>query len=441
MKKKQDLDGFQVGGARATYVLVICSLLYAVNYMDRQVLSVVLEPMKLDLGLTDAQAGWIQTAFLLSIGLSAIPISYWTDRWSRKKTLGLMALVWSALTFATGLGRNFLGVLVPRLLTGVGEAGFSAAGTALITASYPEGVRARKLGIFNMFIVIGAAGGVVMGGYLSAHHGGWRTPFFVFAVPGVILGFLAFFMQDYQTVSRRGPAESGSAFMTKARILLATPTLRWLYLGYGMHIVMAFSIMIWMPALLMRRFEVGEDVSGAIIGAWSLFGMLGAPLGGLLADRWQRRHPAGRMRFAAVMQLFCSLAIWVALFCSFIMHQGAWNRFSPWHVIGAVSGLFISLASIAGIPAIGATTQAVVTPDLKSLSWGLAMFFMYFFGGAWSPAVTGYLSDYFGGGARGLTMALLITGSFGLAACACWWQSSRHYQEDARRASAAAATP
>lgn len=113
-------------------------------------------------------------------------------------------------------------------------------------------------------------------------------------------------------------------------ILLATPTLRWLYLGYGMHIVMAFSIIIWMPALLIRRFEVGEDVSGAIIGAWSLLGMLGAPLGGLLADRWQRRHPAGRMRFAAVMQLFCSLAIWIALFCSFIMHQGAWNQLRPW---------------------------------------------------------------------------------------------------------------
>lgn len=82
-----------------------------------------------------------------------------------------------------------------------------------------------------------------------------------------------------------------------------------------------------------------------------------------------------------------------------------------------------------------------MTPDLKSLSWGLAMFFMYFLGGAWSPAGTGYLSDYFGGGARGLTIALLITGSFGLAACACWGQSSRHYQEDTRRASAAVANP
>jgi len=77
--------------------------------------------------------------------LFAMPISYWVDRWSRKNMIGIMAIVWSTFTFTTGLGRNFLTVFIPRFLTGMGNAGFPAAGTALISASYPENARARKL--------------------------------------------------------------------------------------------------------------------------------------------------------------------------------------------------------------------------------------------------------------------------------------------------------
>jgi len=171
---------FQVGGGRARYVLIICSLLYMVNYMDRQVLSIVLEPMKIDLGLTDAQAGWIQTVFLLSIGLFAMPVSYLIDRWSRSKMIGLMAIAWSAATFVTGLGWSFVAVLIPRFLTGVGEAGFSAGGTALITASYPEKDRSKKLGVFNLFIILDMAMlcMYVGGGAWSPALTGWLSDMF-----------------------------------------------------------------------------------------------------------------------------------------------------------------------------------------------------------------------------------------------------------------------
>ena len=83
---------FQIGGPRSTYVLIVCSALYMVNYMDRQVLSVVLEPMKIDLGLSDSQAGLIQTGFLMSMGVFSVPLSYMVDRWSRNKAISIMAV-------------------------------------------------------------------------------------------------------------------------------------------------------------------------------------------------------------------------------------------------------------------------------------------------------------------------------------------------------------
>jgi len=186
-------EAFKVSGFQRTSILIICLLLYMINFMDRQVLSAVLEPMKLDLKLTDTQAGILQTAFFLSMAILGIPASYLVDRWSRRKTMSLIAIIWSGFTYITGLGRSFLGVLLPRIAVGVGEAGFPAASTAMLTAVYPKESRSRILGIFNIAIPLGSALGAMLGGYLSARHGGWRTPFFVFAVPGIILGRLAFF--------------------------------------------------------------------------------------------------------------------------------------------------------------------------------------------------------------------------------------------------------
>ena len=103
-----DQNKFGSGGRSARIILIVCSLLYMVNYMDRQVLSVVLEPMKADLGLTDSQAGVLQTVFFLSMALMALPISFFVDRWSRRKTVAIMAVAWSAATYVTGMGRSFM---------------------------------------------------------------------------------------------------------------------------------------------------------------------------------------------------------------------------------------------------------------------------------------------------------------------------------------------
>ena len=207
MKKNE----YSVGGIGAHMVLVVMSLLYLVNFMDRQVLSAVLEPMRIDLGLNDFQAGAVQTVFLLGIALFSFPVAYLADRWSRRKAVALMAIIWSVFTFLTGLGRSFIGVVMPRAIVGVGEAGFTAGGTAMVSASYPSRSRAAVLGVFSLFSGLGAVLGVVLGGVISKKFGGWQTPFFVFAVPGVILGVAAFFLRDYKTADEVDAAGKSSA--------------------------------------------------------------------------------------------------------------------------------------------------------------------------------------------------------------------------------------
>ena len=189
---------------QARMILTVCTLLYMVNYMDRQIMAVVLEPMKLELGLSDTQAGLIQTIFFLSMALFALPTSFFVDRWSRRKSLGLMALIWSAATYLTGLGRGFWGLMLPRAVVGIGKSGFASAGTALITAAHGEGSRGKVMGVFNMAIPLGAALGMVLGGYISVKTGNWRSPFFIFAVPGLVLGLAAFFSQGLSNRDSQG---------------------------------------------------------------------------------------------------------------------------------------------------------------------------------------------------------------------------------------------
>ena len=164
---------YKTGGGNALFILIVCTLLYMVNYMDRQVFAVVLQPMKTELGLTDTQCGLAQTIFILGMALCSFPVAYLVDRWSRSKTIGIMALLWSIFTFLTGLARNFTTLIIPRSLVGVGESGFTAGGVAMVSAAYPPEKRSRMLGIFTIGIPLGAALGMIVGGAISASIG-WR---------------------------------------------------------------------------------------------------------------------------------------------------------------------------------------------------------------------------------------------------------------------------
>ncbi len=408
---------FKVGGWRAHGVLITCSLLYLVNNMDRYVLAVVMQPMKEALGLTDAQAGSLQTAFFLGMMAFSLPVSYLVDRWSRRKAIAVMAIVWSAFTFITGLGKSYLGVLVPRTIVGVGEAAFGAGGTAWITGVYPPGSRGRVLGIFNMLMVVGASLGFVLGGLISQRMGGWQYPFFIFAIPGIAFGTMAFFMRDYRTVRHVDDRGNEHGFAASVTMLLKIPTLRWLYVGFGLRNFANWALLSWLTAYFMRSRGIAEDEAGLAVGATALMSIFGPAIGGVLADRWHKRNPKGRMLLLALSDLLSAVCAIAALLLNV---QGAgYLLICAWAAIAMV-----------GIPALSAVTQDVAEPAVKTLSFGLAVFCSYLLGGAWGPFVVGAISDGLGGGAEGLRNALMIVCLAGFVAAYVEWRGARTYPAD-----------
>jgi MFS family permease len=423
---------FEVGGKRATFVLVICCILYCINWMDRQVFSVVAAPMMKDLGLTKAQVGWIQNFFILSIGFFALPVSYLVDRWSRRKSISIMAILWSIATFATGLGRSFTSVLIPRIGVGVGEAGFGPGGTALIGASYKPEERGHKLSYFNMFIAVGVMLGLVLAGFV-AQNWGWAAAFFFFAVPGIIFGVIAWFMQDYPT---RPKAESGN-FWKNFFTLWKIPTLRWLYLGFGMHMMVIVTVAHWNVTLLVYRFNLSVALAPTIMAAILLATLFAYPLGGRICDKWEKKSPGGRMRFAALCTFSGAVLAILYFYFAFILYTGKLNE---WGFLMILGFLFYMLHTvvIAGVGgAVGATTQMVVPVHLKSLSFGVAMAAMYGLGGGWGSGIAGSIADAIGTGKPGdwysLTIGVMIVCTVAMLGLFCWLRSAHHYKNDIQK--------
>jgi MFS family permease len=416
MNAKDGAKEFAISRLSAWYILIVCTLLYMINYMDRQVLSITIEFIKKDLSLSDTQIGVIQTLFFTSMAVFSIQDAYMVDRWSRRKTVCFMAVCWSFFTFMTGLGKNFLGLLIPRTLVGVGEAGFTSGGTPLIAAAFPKRSRSMAMGIFNMAIPLGSALGAILGGAISQSYG-WRMSFFVFTFPGIILGLLAFYMKDYKTVRDIDETGHQITFPRSAISLFSIPTLKWLYLGFAMQTFMAFAYLTWLPSFIMRMQGLDAKKAGLVFGIIALMSIFGAVFGGITADLWQKKNKKGRMLTAATALLIASVFFFLMIYFNV---SG----------IGFAFGIIFGIFSVVPMPAISAVTQDVSPPSLKGVSWGMAAFCCYVLGGAWAPMFVGAISDGLGGGAHGIKIGLLITTFGGIAGALFYWLSAQHYPND-----------
>ena len=411
---------YQTGGWKAHWILMVCLLLYTLSYMDRIVLAVVLQPMKLELGLSDTQLGAIQTIYMLSYGALAIPTAYLVDRWSRKKSIGVLAIILNAFSALTGLAWNFVSVVIPRIFCGAGATGMVTGSIAMITAAYPKARLGRAMGIFNSGIPLGIALGAITGGVMAARFG-WRSPFILLGGIGLALSMAAFFLKDYRTV-KEGVTVSLVGLWQSIVKLLKIPTLRWYYLGYAMMLVTSLAQINWMPAYLIRQFDIGTDTAGYLTCGISLVAIIGAPLGGVLSDSWYRKNRRGRLWLPAVSSALSSLL----LAASFL-------AFSRSFALGLALIIIFGIVNMVAIPALSVISQDVVPVAYKGLSYGVASLCMYALGGAWAPVLVGGISDSLGGGAAGLMWAVVIACSGGLLACVCFIRGAKHYVADEDR--------
>jgi MFS family permease len=370
--------------------LIALFLANLVNFFDRAIPSVVAEPIKAEFSLSDLQLGLIMSAFTLVYAVAGLPLGRLADRGNRPKIIGAGLLLWSGLTAATGAAGNYMLFILARLGVGVGEASFTPAANSMIGDMYPADRRSRALGVFMLGLPVGLMLAYFTVGKITEAFGSWRAPFFVAAVPGVLLALVMFRMRDPE----RGGSEHTAAGAVLAddaavtrpiRRLLSIPTLRWLILAGLTFNFAAYAVNSFVVPLLMRQYELkltpAAAVTGIIVGLTGLIGLLA---GARLADRAATTSPNARLTIGVVS---CAVAAPLTAL-ALMQNGGSVVAFTALFAAGwlLAYGFYISV-----YPAI----HDVVVPRLRATATALFFAAMYLLGGFSGPVVVGAISDWF----------------------------------------------
>jgi predicted MFS family arabinose efflux permease len=369
--------------ALPTTTLFVLFLLNTLNFFDRNVLSAVVEPLRREWGLRDAQIGWIGTAFTLLYAVVGLPLGRLADSTRRTWLLGGGALLWSAMTALSGLATGFASLFASRLGVGVGEAVCAPAAVSLIGDLFPSERRGRATAIFMLGLPVGLGLSYAVGGAV-AQAWGWRAAFFVAGLPGLALGALCLALPE----PPRGTAEphpigarrrSGSA----VALLAHTPTLAWIIVSGALHNFNMYALATFVPALLSRHHGLSVREAGALSGLmFGVFGGLGLMAGGWIGDRAAARKEGGRLAVSTA-----ALALSVPLLVLFLEQpRGEMGR-ALLFVCPALLLMYLYYAPVY------ATIQDVVEPARRGTAMAVYFFAMYVMGASLGPVGTGHLSD------------------------------------------------
>lgn len=276
------------------YLFGLIVTVMMLNTVDRHVVAILLDDIKADLALTDAQLGWILgPSFTLVYALAVLPLARWADRGVRRNIIALGLAAWSAFTLATAWAGSFVHLLLLRMGVGVGEASASPAIQSLVSDTVPPEERSRGLSFISIGAVLGLAVGMAGGGWVNELYG-WRVAFLVAGLPGlfVALLFRATIREPLRGASegRDASKESAGSLMADCRYLLSLPSMRWLLVAHGFALLYTAGKGAWEPTFIRRVYDMGSGAAGT----WYFLttpvpSMFGLWLGGWCCDRWIRR--------------------------------------------------------------------------------------------------------------------------------------------------------
>ncbi len=377
-------SGYLLSRGYSYYVFALLFLLYMFDYIDRLVVVSLFPFLKAEWGLSDTQCGMLVSAVYWSILLFSFPVSILIDRWSRKKSIGLMALMWSIATALCALTRNFSQLFAARTAIGIGEAGYAPGGTAMISAIFPEEKRGWFLGMWNASIPLGSAIGIILGGVI-AENLGWRHAFGIVAIPGMVVAILFFWVRDYRTVElvQRDIRKGDRIKMSRADIVrqfTQTRSLIFNNLGFASSVFVTTALLSWLPSYFHRIEGIAMSKASMKAGAIMFMAIIGAPLGGFLADKWYQKRKSARLLFPALSSIITSLI----LLAAFMFLDGTAQY---------VSLLLAGIAAVAFVPSGVAVTQDVVHPGLRAISLSICVIFQHILGSSLGPIFVGMLSD------------------------------------------------
>ncbi|WP_340313413.1 spinster family MFS transporter [Rhizorhabdus argentea] len=364
--------------------LALLCVIYTFNFMDRQVVSVLAEPIKLDLRLSDTQLGMISGfAFAIFYTGFGLPVAALADRVSRVKVLAVACSLWSISCAACGLATNFVQLAAARIGVGLGEAGGVAPSYSIISDLFPPAERARALAVFSLGVPFGLALGSGLAGW-SAAQWGWRTSLLIVCIPGLALALLLICLvpEPQRGAMDGGAIQPKASLLETSKIFFRTPAIISTAMACAIGGIPNYALMAWMPAYMIRVLGMSLTEVSIYLSLTIAIAMgAGTWLSGLFADRWGARDKrayswvSGGAMIAAVPFLIIGLSA------------------QRWQIALPLMGLSLGCAGAYLTPAVS-FIQNSVNASQRSTAAALQLLMVNLVGMGIGPLYVGMSSDW-----------------------------------------------
>jgi predicted MFS family arabinose efflux permease len=362
------------------YVLGVLFAVSVFNFVDRQLVSVLLQPIKDEFQVSDAWMGALTGfAFMIVHSVVGIPIARWADRGDRRLVLTLGLVVWSALTAASGLARNFVMLLFLRMGVGIGEAAGSPASHSMISDYFPPHRRATALAVYAMGVYVGIMFGYIAAGWIGEHFG-WRLTFLIVGAPGLLIALLFYLTVDEPpraTTALSHPLGEVLRYLFAKRAYVA------LLAAASFHAAAAYCIAHWAPTFLLRVHGMSLAEIGISLGLVTGFsGAAGAIAGGVVSDRLSQANRAWYARVTAIAA-FGSMPFAIG----FVLSDSSFHALLFFAPMTFLTGMYIG--------PLYAMNQGLARPRMRAMAVAIHLFVVSILGGGVGPWLVGLLNDGF----------------------------------------------
>lgn len=395
--------------ARAWWSLAVLSYFYVLSFMDRYVLTMLVEPIQQDLRLNDFEMGLILgPAFGLVLGLCAVPLGWAADRWSRRNIIACAVGLWSLATMACGLANSFVGLLLARVAVGAGEAAISPSATSLLADNFPRERVTTAVAIYSSGSKLGSAAAFGLGGLLLGALGGtaialpllgdlqpWQMVFLLLGLPGALSAFLVFTFAEPARIGRKSsdPPKLGMLldFLRSHRPLLVP-----MYSGFALITLCGNGLIAWVPTFISRHYGMDPAHFGPALGVVSVLAAVTLIAKGMIVDWiYSRGGKDAHLRFYSWL-LLATTPISIGVFFapnpwlffglygvlqvvtipSMMYLQASLAMLAPNELRGQLTGVGYTIYSILGVGGgptlVGALTNYVFEDPAK-VGWSLSL--------------------------------------------------------------------
>jgi MFS family permease len=370
----------------ARYALAMLTVIYTLNFLDRTVINILIDPIKRDYHLSDTEMGLITGfGFVLMYSLLAAPVARWADRGNRRSILTWGLTIWSGMTALAGISRNAIQLTLARFGVGIGEAAGTAPSASIISDLFPSHQRAMAMSVYQLGPVFGGFLGAFIGGWINQYYG-WHRAFLVAGIPGLLVALIFRFTvkepvrgttEETQVRTRQQPIGETLDFIfsQKSYVLLL--------IGFSFTTYIQFGFGNWTAPFLGRIRHLNSAQIGTYLGTVrGVAGLIGTLIGGYLTDWFGHRDPRWRLYVPAICSMLACPAALLFLF-------------SPSPVLSLAGFAVISAASPVHVGPIISVSHSVVKVGMRTFSTSLLYLISEIFGLGLGPYFIGAFNDHY----------------------------------------------